>query len=124
MTIEKVILKRGSTRRFRHDAIRQEQLQTILRAGMQPVKTDFGWGWNELYLIVNAVEGLAAGAYYCGRELELLKAGDLRRVASYLGLSQGLPGDAAAAVFFLTDLEKVTARFGNRGYRRSNWKPA
>jgi SagB-type dehydrogenase family enzyme len=67
-----------------------------------------------------AVEGLSPGAYFFRREegsLELLKEGDFREHAAYLGLEQELPGDASVAVFFLADLRRILERFGNRGYR-------
>ena len=73
-----------------------------------------------LYVLVHAVQGIPAGAYYYRREqpaLELLKEGEFRDEASYLGLDQALPGDAAACVFFLADLDAILARLGNRGYR-------
>jgi len=69
---------------------------------------------------VNNVQGLAAGAYvYHGEKklLELLKPGDFREKAGYLGLEQQIPLDAAVDVFFLADLKKILQRFGNRGYR-------
>ena len=75
---------------------------------------------NDLYLIVNSVEGLTFGAYLFRREeqsLELLKEGDFRDRAAYLGLEQELPGDASVTVFFLADLRPILERFGNRGYR-------
>src|SRR4029077_13164501 len=49
--------------------------------------------------------------------LESLKEGDFRKDARYLGLQQDLPGDAAADVFFLADLNSIFDRLGNRGYR-------
>jgi hypothetical protein len=49
--------------------------------------------------------------------LELLKPGDFRERAGYLGLEQQLPADAAVDVFFLADLKKIMQRYGNRGYR-------
>ena len=69
---------------------------------------------------MNAVEGLAPGAYFFRRQersLELLKGGDFREQAANLGLEQELPGDASIAVFFLADLRPILERFGNRGYR-------
>ena len=63
---------------------------------------------------------MASGAYFFNRKaksLECLKEGDFRTEASYLGLEQALPGDAAVAVFFLADLERILKRYGNRGYR-------
>ena len=75
---------------------------------------------NDLYVIVNAVDGLNSGAYVFNRDkgaLECLKEGEFRNQAQYLGLQQELPGDAAADVFFLADLNSILAGLGNRGYR-------
>ena len=75
---------------------------------------------NELYLIVHAVDGLPPGAYVFRREqraLELLKAGDFRREAGYLGLGQEIPADCSVDIYFLADLTRALTRFGNRGYR-------
>ena len=74
----------------------------------------------DLYLIVNAVEGLAPGAYVLDHErqaLELLKGGHFRDLAGRLALGQDLGADAAANVYVLVDLAPLLARFGNRGYR-------
>jgi SagB-type dehydrogenase family enzyme len=118
-TIEQVILRRGSTRKFERQSITLEQLRTILEASTQPVWQGFSL-LNNLYLIINAVDGMQPGAYYFHTdtaELELLKTGDFRADGRYLGLQQDLPGDAAAAVFFLADLHRILETFGNRGYR-------
>jgi SagB-type dehydrogenase family enzyme len=75
---------------------------------------------NDLYLIVHSVEGVSPGSYFFHREkkaLELLKEGDFRERAGYLGLEQELPADASVDIFFLADLYKITNAFGNRGYR-------
>jgi SagB-type dehydrogenase family enzyme len=122
--IEQVILKRGSTRRFRRDEITFEQLSTILEFSTRGIAADFlepyGTLLNDMYLLVNNVKHLPAGAYFFHRaknHLELLKKGNFREEAGYLGLEQALPADAAVNVFFMTDLNRVLARFGNRGYR-------
>jgi SagB-type dehydrogenase family enzyme len=73
-----------------------------------------------LYLIVNDVEGLAPGSYVYRRDnnsLELLRRGNFRKLAGYLGLEQSLPADASVAVFFLANLNTTLERLGNRGYR-------
>ena len=75
---------------------------------------------NELYLIINAVDGIESGAYYFDSktgELELLQKGNFRGEARRLGLHQDLPGDAAADVFFLANLNPILQALGNRGYR-------
>jgi SagB-type dehydrogenase family enzyme len=122
--IEQVVLRRGSTRKFTRQSISLAELSTLLESATTGISADFldplGTRLNDLYLIVNAVVGLKPGAYVFHREksaLELLKEGDFRGEAQYLGLQQALPGDAAASVFFLADLNPILSRFGNRGYR-------
>src|SRR6266852_5725240 len=123
-TIEQVILRRGSSRKFAHMPISLAELSTMLERATRGVPADFldppGTQLNELYLIVNAVEGLDPGAYVFHRGpglLERLKQGDFRAEAGYLGLQQELPADAAVDIFFLADLRPILQRFGNRGYR-------
>jgi SagB-type dehydrogenase family enzyme len=130
--LEEVIARRGSTRQFKRGAAWTfEQLSTTLGLAMRTIPADYLGTWpqagetagpllNELYLIVHAVEGLAPGAYVLHREhwaLELVKAGDFRDNAGYLGLGQDLPADASVVGFFLADLHAVLGRLGNRGYR-------
>jgi SagB-type dehydrogenase family enzyme len=82
---------------------------------------------NDVYLIVHAVEGLPAGAYVYRRgerALELLKAGDFRRDAGYLGLGQEIPRDCSVNIYFLSDLNRALERSGNRGYRAAQLEAA
>lgn len=123
-TTEKVISRRGSTRLFTRDPITQQQLSLMLDRATRGTPADFldpfGSHLNDLYLVINSVVGLDPGAYvyhWHKRSLELLKPGDFRDKAGYLGLEQQLPADAAVDVFFLADLKKITERYGNRGYR-------
>ena len=117
--IEEVILRRGSSRRFRRDPITFQQFSTILDCSVEPLPADFS-AMNDIYVIVNAVDGLTPGAYFLDARhsmLVTLERGDFRKRAAYLALEQDLAGDAAAAVFFLTDLERCLGAMGNRGYR-------
>lgn len=124
-TIEQVILRRGSTRRFDKTAsVTLAQLSVIFGRATRGLPADFleppGSQLNDLYLIVNSVQGLKPGAYVFLRDsstLELLKEGAFRAEAYHLGLEQDLPADACVDVFFLADLERVLAQYGNRGYR-------
>jgi SagB-type dehydrogenase family enzyme len=123
-SLEAVIQRRGSTRQFSRESISFTQLSTMLARATRGVPTDFlrteEAPLNDLYLIVHAVEDIAPGAYIFHRQsraLELLKEGDFRRQAGYLGLGQEIPADCSVDVFFLTDLHKVLERWGNRGYR-------
>jgi hypothetical protein len=121
--IESVILRRGSTRQFSHEAIDFETLSTILHCINRDVPGDAfvpGAPATDLYLIINAVEGLAAGAYVFDPRrsaLVLLRHGDFRRQAGHLDLGQPLAADAAVNLYWLVDLDAVFARFGDRGYR-------
>lgn len=123
-SIDEVILRRGSARRFERFPIPFEDLSLILRSAARTVPADFLPGvrpaLNEMFLIVNAVDGLPAGAYFFDRHrdtLVLLKEGDFRREAGVLGLEQELAADASVNVYFLCDLEKILGAFGDRGYR-------
>jgi SagB-type dehydrogenase family enzyme len=121
--IEQVILRRGSARKFAQVPIALPQLSTMLDRATRGIPADFldaRGTLNDLYLIVNAVEGLEPGAYVYHRDrqvLECLKIGNFRAQAGHLGLDQGLPAEAAANIFFLADLPMILARLGNRGYR-------
>ena len=119
-----MISRRGSTRKFARDPLTLPQLSTMLDRATRGIPADFldpfGSHLNDLYLIVNNVLGLPPElTSTTGREkqLELLKPGDFREKAGYLGLEQQLPADAAVDVFFLADLKKILERYGNRGYR-------
>lgn len=122
-SVERVILRRGSTRRFLRAPITFEQLSTVLAATTHPLAADFrepDHGINTVYVIVNAVDNLNSGAYFLDpqkRELSPLKSGAFRSEAAYLCLEQPLLGQAAAVIFLMADLEQVTQASGPRGYR-------
>lgn len=123
-TLETVVMRRGSTRRFRRAPLTFAQLSTLLHRSLQGVPADFhevpGAVLFDVYLTIHAVDGLAPGAYVLRREqwaLELLEEGDFRDISGYLGLEQDLAADASADLFFLAELPPILARFGNRGYR-------
>jgi SagB-type dehydrogenase family enzyme len=129
-SIEEVITRRGSTREFSRDPITFAQLSSMLDRATRGVSTDLldaEETLNDLYLIVNAVEGLPPGAYVFGRQertLELLKPGDFRRDAGYLGLGQEIPADCSVNIYFLADLHRILERYGNRGYRAAQLEAA
>jgi SagB-type dehydrogenase family enzyme len=119
-TLDAVIRRRGSTRQFAHRPIAFEQLSTLLDAAVAGVPVDWGASPSALYLIVNAVDGLAPGAYAYhdgSKALEPLRTGSLRAEAGYLALGQELAADASVNIYMLCELEAVLASFGNRGYR-------
>jgi SagB-type dehydrogenase family enzyme len=114
--VERVIRRRRSTRRFADGPIAHDQLERAIAAATAPVAGDaFGATLVEPFTIVNAVEGLAPGTYAPG--LASIQHGDLRVAAGGIALGQELGATAAADVCFLSDLDSVLARFGERGYR-------
>lgn len=122
--IETVIIKRGSARKFSRESISFQQLSTIIYYSTHGVCMDFlqkyGDSIIDLYIIVNSVENLKPGIYYFNKKrnsLEILKEGIFRNEAMHLGLDQDLPGDGSVCIFFMTNLEKILDKLGNRGYR-------
>ena len=116
---------------FARQPITFAQLSTILQRSTRGIAADFlhpvGTTLTNLYLIVNAVEGIPAGAYVFHRNLnavELLRQGNFRREAGYLGLGQELPADASVDIFCLANLPPILDRFGNRGYRAAQLEAA
>lgn len=123
-TIEGTILERGSTRKFSRDSISFEQLSNILHYSTQGVSTDYVKKFEDsvidLYVIVNSVDGLNSGSYYFDQNqscLHQIREGDFRAEAMHLGLNQALPLDGSACIFYMTNLEKILNKLGNRGYR-------
>lgn len=119
--LEQTILRRGSTRRFSHEPISVGQLSAILKRSSGGFPSDYMSGTaNDIFIIANAVDGLANGSYCYERKthsLESLQSGILRDISGHLGLDQSIPYDAAAVLFFMSDLQEVLKKFGNRGYR-------
>jgi nitroreductase len=79
------------------------------------------------YLIAHAVHGLPPGAYVVHRDpprAELVRQGRFRAEAGELALGQPLAADASLNVYFLADLERILARYGNRGYRCAQMEAA
>ena len=122
--LTQTILNRGSTRRFAREPLALAQFRTVLEHATRGIPSDFLGpqvsSLVDLYAIVNSVEGLPGGSYFFSprdNELELLRAGDFREESGHLGFEQALPADASAVLFFMTGLEGILSRWGNRGYR-------
>jgi Nitroreductase family len=120
-TIEAVILRRGSTRRFARAPLPRGALRWAIAAATRPVPGDFvppQVTLLEHLLAVHAVEGLTPGAYRCSQgDFQLLRAGAERRRTRALCLGQDLGGDSAATVFHCARLEPTLQALGARGYR-------
>jgi SagB-type dehydrogenase family enzyme len=115
---------RGSTRRFAAEPITWEAFRAIVNAAGSGINSPhFASGFSpylSVYFIVNAVDGLAPGAYYYNgfyNGLRALQTGDFRETAGHLGFEQALPADASAVAFITADLALIEQAFGPRGYR-------
>ena len=121
-----VILRRGSSRRFSRSAISQAQLLTILYSSTRGIPLDFleeNASSVDIYLIANAVQGLAPGHYFYNRQSDSLERLALkneissRNESGHLCLDQPLFCDASAVFFIMADLDAHLKTLGNRGYR-------
>ena len=125
--VEDVIRRRGSTRRFARDPVSLDQLSVLLHRTTRGLPSDSlgrsGVPFGVAYLLVNAVAGLQPGVYIYDRDrhqlglLRPLTEEQARERAYFLSLEQDLGGDAAVNVYFLTDLDPILDRIGDRGYR-------
>lgn len=127
--IDTVIQRRGSTRQFAREPITLPQLSALLDRSTHGFPSDTlgpdGVPFNDLYLVVNAVDGLHPGTYDYRREehalepLHTVREGEARAQTYSLALDQDLGGDAAVNIFLLSDLDPVLSTFGARGYRQA-----
>jgi SagB-type dehydrogenase family enzyme len=120
-TIEAVILRRGSTRRFARHPIPRGALGWAMAAATRSVPSDFVPPHAihlEHFVSVHAVEGLPPGAYrWSEGEFQLVRGGAERGRTRSLCLGQDLGGDAAATIFHCAQLEPILEALGARGYR-------
>jgi nitroreductase len=115
-SIDEVIGRRRSTRRVGRRPIGRAALEAILAAATAPIPGDTPMPETVApFLIANAVDGVAPGVY--GPDLEPIRHGDDRRAAGALALWQELGADAAVDLYFMSDLDRVSRRLGERGYR-------
>ena len=116
--LARVLRRRGSIREFSREPVPAAELAGILDRAARPIPADFPTS-NEIFLIANAVEGLAPGTYRFTPPdgFGLLREGNFRAEAGYLVLEQPLGALSAATIFLMADLDVVLERLGNRGYR-------
>lgn len=122
-SLGETIQRRGSSRRFTDRPLTAEELATILWWATRPIDGDAPSGLVDVFLIVNAVDGVTAGAHRywpSAHALELVRPGRFRRQSAYLCLEQALGGEAAAVMYFLSPLDALLGTLGDRGYRLAN----
>jgi SagB-type dehydrogenase family enzyme len=120
-TLEDVIVRRGSTRRYARDPVGEDVLRWGLAVAARPTPADFaaqGRTLLEHFVAVHAVEGVAPGTYrWMQGSLEQIEPGTFRQQAAHLCLDQPLGGDCAFDAFHCAALGDVIERSGARGYR-------
>ncbi|MCW2539566.1 MAG: hypothetical protein JWN95_1291 [Frankiales bacterium] len=105
--VESVVLRRGSQRRMDPNrSVPLSLLQSSLAASLRGIELPH-------YILVHAVDGLAAGLYRWPDLAEPVRAGALREEAYRICLDQGLARDAAFVVIGAADI----SRLGDRDYR-------
>jgi SagB-type dehydrogenase family enzyme len=123
-SLEEVIMRRGSSRRFERSPLTWDETSTMLGAALQKVPLDATSidvnALTDVYVIANEVDGLPPGTYRYRRSdhaLEHLYSADTRDSSTHLALDQPLGGDAALDIYFLADLTVLLDQLGNRAYR-------
>jgi SagB-type dehydrogenase family enzyme len=122
--VEQIIFRRRSTRNYDTDVeIPFDAFSTLLDRSTRGVASDVltpGAPLTDLYLIVNAVEGLTPGVYLHHPQrgaVELLRAGTFRKEATRIAADQQYAGDAHVNLYYLAHLPSILERYGDRGYR-------
>lgn len=120
-TLEEVILRRGSTRRFARARIPTAALTWPMSVVGQDVPADFVLAGDTLlvhHAIVHAVDGMEPGAYRWRPEgPELQRPGSFRGEATQLCLEQPLGGESAYTLFHTAELDRILDKGGERAYR-------
>ncbi|HEX2027607.1 MAG TPA: SagB/ThcOx family dehydrogenase [Nitriliruptorales bacterium] len=121
-TVDEVILRRGSTRRFDPDTVlAEEELRWPVATAARAAPLDATAAertWLTTFLSVHAVDQVPPGTYrWSAGDVELLRRGRLRQQAAHLCLDQPLGGDAAYTAFLCADLDRTLAAGGARAYR-------
>ena len=127
------VRRRGSCREFAREALNARKVATVFDRALSDFPMDVraadgpALQYNDLFVVVNDVADVPSGAYHYvggreseagrGFELERLRDGTFRRRVGELALGQRLAADAGVCAFFLADLDAVTDRLGDRGYR-------
>jgi SagB-type dehydrogenase family enzyme len=129
--LHRAIRRRGSSREYEHDTLNGRKVATVLDRAVRGPPMDVGGdaalAFNDAYLLVNDLDGIPPGSYHYHpeeAELERMRDGTFREEAARLALGQRLAGDAALCAYFMTDLDAVTERLGNRGYRAAQLEAA
>ena len=119
MSVEQSIRERRSPLAFHSGAIDVGQLAVVLDLAQTPRAHARSTG-VDLYVLVNAVDGLERGLYHYrpdNRRLALVRRGDLRRPMVRICLGQKKAGSAAVGCLMVGRLREAASLGGQRRYR-------
>lgn len=114
---------RRSIRRFRKEAISQEDYLYVVQQLQQSIPTE-NYEEIEIYSVVHRVEGMTPGLY---RGTHLVKTGNFSEKIGYLCINQAIARDGAVTLFFVSDYlnyqtaMQIAGFLGQRLYLASNY---
>jgi SagB-type dehydrogenase family enzyme len=111
------IRRRGSVRSFSAEPLPRDEVAELLAWSEAPIPADAAPVARQ-WVTVNAVEGLEPGIY--DARLNLVRPvpeAELRDSSGFAAMEQDHPRLGAFDVWQMADLEDVSARLGDRGYR-------
>ncbi|MEH2353821.1 SagB/ThcOx family dehydrogenase [Nostoc sp.] len=114
---------RRSIRRFRKEAISQEDYLYVVQQLEKSIPTE-NYEEIEIYSVVHRVEGMTPGLY---RGTHLVKTGNFSEKTGYLCINQAIARDGAVTLFFVSDYlnyqtaMQIAGFLGQRLYLTSNY---
>ncbi|ACC79158.1 SagB/ThcOx family dehydrogenase [Nostoc punctiforme] len=117
------IWNRRSIRRFRKEAISQEDYLYVVQQLQQSIPTE-NYEQLEIYSVVHRVEGMTPGLY---KGTYLVKTGNFSEKTGYLCINQAIAKDSAVTLFFVSDYlnyqtaMQIAGFLGQRLYLTSNY---
>ncbi|QFS43393.1 nitroreductase family protein [Nostoc sphaeroides] len=118
-----IVWDRRSIRRFRKEAISQEDYLYVVQQLQQSIPTE-NYEEIEIYSVVHRVEGMTPGLY---KGTYLIKAGNFSEKTGYLCINQAIAKDSAVTLFFVSDYlnyqtaMQIAGFLGHRLYLTSNY---
>jgi SagB-type dehydrogenase family enzyme len=117
------IWNRRSIRRFRKEAISQEDYLYVVQQLQQSIPIE-NYEQLEIYSVVHRVEGMTPGLY---KGTYLVKTGNFSEKTGYLCINQAIAKDSAVTLFFVSDYlnyqtaMQIAGFLGQRLYLTSNY---
>ncbi|QMS90345.1 nitroreductase family protein [Nostoc edaphicum CCNP1411] len=117
------VWNRRSIRRFRKEAISQEDYLYVVQQLQQSIPTE-NYEEIEIYSVVHRVNGMTPGLY---KGTNLIKTGNFSEKTGYLCINQAIARDGAVTLFFVSDYlnyqtaMQIAGFLGQRLYLTSNY---